>query len=91
MKRILVTGAAGFIGSHLVDTLLARGDEVLGVDNFNTYYDPAIKRCNLSQAEGMDRFSLSEIDICDEAALRLRPPATTRHMPHGRARNQCAG
>ncbi len=70
MKRILVTGAAGFIGSHLVDTLLARGDEVLGVDNFNTYYDPAIKRRNLSQAEGMDRFSLSEIDICDEAALR---------------------
>lgn len=70
MKRILVTGAAGFIGSHLVDTLLARGDEVLGVDNFNTYYDPAIKRGNLSQAEGMDRFSLSEIDICDEAALR---------------------
>ncbi|MBL7649411.1 MAG: GDP-mannose 4,6-dehydratase [Candidatus Hydrogenedentes bacterium] len=70
MKRILVTGAAGFIGSHLVDTLLARGDEVLGVDSFNTYYDPAIKRRNLSQAEGMDRFSLSEIDICDEAALR---------------------
>jgi UDP-glucuronate 4-epimerase len=70
MKRILVTGAAGFIGSHLVDTLLARGDEVLGVDNFNTYYDPAIKRRNLSQAEGMDRFSLSEIDICDEVALR---------------------
>ncbi len=70
MKRILVTGAADFIGSHLVDTLLARGDEVLGVDNFNTYYDPAIKRRNLSQAEGMDRFSLNEIDICDEAALR---------------------
>lgn len=70
MKRILVTGAAGFIGSHLVDTLLARGDEVLGVDSFNTYYDPAIKRRNVSQALGMDRFSLSEIDICDEAELR---------------------
>ena len=70
MKRVLVTGAAGFIGSHLVDSLLARGDEVLGVDNFNTYYDPAIKRRNLSQALGMDRFSLSEVDICEEAALR---------------------
>lgn len=70
MKRVLVTGAAGFIGSHLADTLLSRGDEVRGVDNFNTYYDPAIKRRNLSQAVGMDRFSLSEIDICDEAALR---------------------
>lgn len=70
MKRILVTGAAGFIGSHLADTLLARGDEVRGVDSFNTYYDPAIKRRNLSKARGMGRFSLSEVDICDEAALR---------------------
>lgn len=70
MKRVLITGAAGFIGSHLADTLLARGDEVHGVDNFNTYYDPAIKRRNLAQAFTMNRFSLSEIDICDEAALR---------------------
>jgi UDP-glucuronate 4-epimerase len=70
MKRVLITGAAGFIGSHLVDSLLARGDQVLGVDNFNTYYDPAIKRQNLTQALSMDRFSLSELDICDEAALR---------------------
>lgn len=69
MKRVLVTGAAGFIGSHLSDALLARGDEVIGVDNFNTYYDPAIKRGNLGRALSMDRFSLHELDICDEAAL----------------------
>lgn len=70
MKRILVTGAAGFIGSHLVDTLLARGDEVRGVDSFNTYYDPAIKRRNLSGAMNSDHFGLHEVDICEESALR---------------------
>ena len=65
MKRILVTGAAGFIGSHLSDALLARGDEVIGVDNFNTYYDPSIKRGNISRALSMDRFTIHEEDICD--------------------------
>lgn len=77
MKRVLITGAAGFIGSHLTDELLARGDEVIGVDNFNTYYDPAIKRRNIDQALSMDRFSLHEIDICDEAALDALFAATT--------------
>jgi UDP-glucuronate 4-epimerase len=69
MKRVLVTGAAGFIGSTLTDALLARGDEVVGVDNFNTYYDPAIKRRNVEQAQSMDRFALHELDICDEGAV----------------------
>ncbi len=69
MKRVLITGAAGFIGSSLTDELLARGDEVIGVDNFNTYYDPAIKRRNLAQADSMDRFTLHEVDICDEEAV----------------------
>jgi UDP-glucuronate 4-epimerase len=78
MKRVLITGAAGFIGSHLADALLARGDTVIGVDNFNTYYDPAIKRGNIAGALESERFSLQEIDICDEAALnqlfeRTRP------------------
>ena len=70
MKKILITGAAGFIGSHLTEALLARGDQVIGLDNFNDYYDPAVKRNNLQQAMTQDAFSLEEVDICDEPALR---------------------
>jgi UDP-glucuronate 4-epimerase len=50
VSRVLVTGAAGFIGSHLCDALIARGHDVLGVDSFTDYYSPARKRANLSDA-----------------------------------------
>lgn len=70
MKRVLVTGAAGFIGSHLTDALLARGDAVAGLDCFNDYYDPAVKRANIAQCLPNPQFSIHEVDICDEAALR---------------------
>lgn len=50
MSRVLVTGAAGFIGSHLCDALIARGDTVVGVDSFTEYYSPARKRANLADA-----------------------------------------
>ena len=63
--RIVVTGAAGFIGSVLVDHLLERGDEVVGVDNFDPYYSPAIKRANLARASENPRFRLVEADIRD--------------------------
>ncbi|MCC6490822.1 MAG: GDP-mannose 4,6-dehydratase [Candidatus Hydrogenedentes bacterium] len=69
MKKILVTGAAGFIGSHTCDALLARGDRVVGVDNFDSFYDPAIKRRNLAGALANERFSLHELDITDEQSL----------------------
>ncbi len=69
MKKVLVTGAAGFIGSHLGDALLARGDYVIGIDCFDTFYDPAIKRRNVAEASGSDRYVLHEIDITNEAAL----------------------
>ena len=49
--RILLTGAAGFIGSNLADRLLDQGHSVLGLDNFNDFYDPAIKRANLARAQ----------------------------------------
>ena len=70
MRKVLVTGAAGFIGSHLTDALLARGDFVAGVDNFNDFYDPAVKRANLRGALESERFRLHEADICDEDAVR---------------------
>lgn len=70
MRHILVTGAAGFIGSHLTERLLARGDSVTGIDSFNDYYDPAIKRRNLAGALQNPHFALLEGDICDEAFVR---------------------
>jgi UDP-glucuronate 4-epimerase len=69
MKTVLVTGAAGFIGSHLCERLLDRGDRVVGLDCFNDYYDPAIKRANLTTANANEQFSLHETDICDREML----------------------
>lgn len=61
--KILVTGAAGFIGSHSAKALIARGDAVYGIDNFNDYYEVAQKERN---AEGINIF---RVDICDESAI----------------------
>ncbi|HYN83352.1 MAG TPA: NAD-dependent epimerase/dehydratase family protein [Gemmatimonadaceae bacterium] len=60
---VLVTGAAGFIGSHLCDALVARGERVVGLDDFNPYYDPALKRRNIEQLSGRPGFTLIEGDI----------------------------
>lgn len=70
MKTILITGAAGFIGSSLADRLLERGDTVVGVDEFNDYYDPRVKHANIAEALKNSRFSMREIDICDEERVR---------------------
>ena len=67
--NILVTGAAGFIGSHVAETLLARGDEVTGLDNFNDYYDPARKRANAALLTRGPRFTLHEADVRDAEAM----------------------
>lgn len=74
--RILVTGAAGFIGSHAVDALLAEGHAVTGIDNFDPFYAEAIKRQNLSAAVSNPRFSLIEADIRDADAVRAAMAGT---------------
>ncbi|GIL38729.1 SDR family NAD(P)-dependent oxidoreductase [Roseiterribacter gracilis] len=66
---LLVTGAAGFIGFHVVQALLARGDRVIGVDNLNDYYDPALKRARLAQLDGRDGFTFVQADIADRGQV----------------------
>jgi UDP-glucuronate 4-epimerase len=69
---ILVTGAAGFIGFHVARALRARGDAVLGIDNLNDYYDPALKQARLDQLAGDDGFVFERVDLADrEATLAL--------------------
>lgn len=63
--KILVTGCAGFIGSNLTDKLLGDGWQVTGIDNFNDYYDPAVKESNIAKALEDKNFKLHKIDILD--------------------------
>ena len=64
--KILVTGGAGFIGSHLVDVLSARGDAVVVIDDFNDFYDPEIKRANLRKTPA----KIFAVDICDQEQVK---------------------
>lgn len=82
-RPILVTGTAGFIGSHVAEALLGRGRHVVGVDNFDPYYDLALKRRNVNQtlsAAPNDAYHLVEADICDADAMRRVFDA---HRPEG--------
>jgi len=63
--KVLVTGAAGFIGMHVAKRLLQRGDEVVGVDNLNDYYDVKLKQDRLEQLAGFDKFRFVKLDIAD--------------------------
>jgi UDP-glucuronate 4-epimerase len=65
VSRFLVTGCAGFIGSHLTDALLARGDDVIGVDVFSDYYERETKESNLEDARANPHFSFVEVDLAD--------------------------
>lgn len=68
--KILLTGAAGFIGYHTALALLARGDEVVGFDNFSPYYDPTLKEARAKQLEGKEGFRMIRGDILDRAAVQ---------------------
>jgi UDP-glucuronate 4-epimerase len=67
--KTLVTGAAGFIGYHVAERLLAGGEGVLGIDNLNRYYDPALKRARLSLLHHHPRFEFRMVDIADRRAM----------------------
>lgn len=66
---VLLTGAAGFIGMHVAETLLARGDRVIGIDNLNPYYDVGLKRARLARLEAQPGFRFLAIDVADREAM----------------------
>ncbi|HEY9670763.1 MAG TPA: NAD-dependent epimerase [Waterburya sp.] len=68
-KTILVTGAAGFIGFHLCQSLLARGDEIVGIDNLNDYYEVSLKKDRLAQLESQPGFRFYKLDLVDQAGI----------------------
>jgi UDP-glucuronate 4-epimerase len=81
MTRVLVTGAAGFIGSHLVEALAARGDDVVGIDNFDPFYDRGMKEANLREAAS-ERLRFHEQDILEVGRLAalLTPETVLVHL-----------
>src|SRR5260370_3919140 len=89
--RVLVTGAAGFIGSHVAEALLARGDEVVGLDNFDPFYDRAVKERNLEPLRRAPTFRFVEADIARHALpphqvaaiVHLAAPPGVRPSPVG--------
>lgn len=89
--KILITGAAGFIGSHLCERLLDRGDMVIALDSFNDYYDTARKQKNVHQLRNQPRCILCEVDICDEGTINRifadhRPDAVVHLAAYGAVR-----
>ena len=82
--RLLVTGAAGFIGMHAAARLLERGHEVLGIDNLNAYYDPALKAARLERLLPHPKFRFEKLDIADAAEMeklfRTNSPDVVLHL-----------
>jgi UDP-glucuronate 4-epimerase len=69
--KIAVTGTAGFIGMHVAEALLARGHQILGIDNLNDYYDPALKQARLARLQSHAGFRFERLDIADPRIIEL--------------------
>jgi len=82
--KVLVTGSAGFIGMHVVQRLLARGDQVVGLDNMNDYYDPALKRARLARLLEHEGYTHMHADLADrgaiEALFEVHKPQRVVHL-----------
>jgi UDP-glucuronate 4-epimerase len=82
--KVLVTGTAGFIGMHVAQRLLARGDEVVGLDNMNDYYDPALKRARLARLVEHEGYTHVQADLADrgamEALFEVHKPRRVVHL-----------
>ena len=82
-ERILVTGAAGFIGMHVASRLLAQGNHVLGLDNLNPYYDPGLKAARIAQLTKLPNFRFEQMDIVDRKSMtRLFAAHRFSHVVH---------
>jgi len=89
--QVLVTGAAGFIGSHLCERLLADGHRVVGLDNFDPFYNPQIKRDNISACAGRKEFQLVEGDIRDISCIEnILAAGRIEMIIHLAAKSGCA-
>ena len=80
--RVLLTGAAGFIGFHVATALLARGDTVIGVDNLNDYYDVGLKQARLAQLTPHKNFTFHKINIADKDAMMALANTGFTHIIH---------
>ncbi|MBK5196865.1 MAG: SDR family NAD(P)-dependent oxidoreductase, partial [Methyloceanibacter sp.] len=82
--RVLVTGAAGFIGYHTAARLIDRGHEVIGLDNLNPYYDVSLKEARLARLKEHERFRFIKADLADrtivEATFAEEKPARVVHL-----------
>jgi UDP-glucuronate 4-epimerase len=79
---VLVTGAAGFIGSHVAEALLARGEAVTGIDNLNDYYDVRLKQARLARLEKRPGFTFKKIDFSDRDAMLSLKSSDFLHIVH---------